>query len=62
MLLGARRAAAYLDLSSRSFYELSKSEGFPAPVAVPGMPALRWRREDLRAWVRALPQTSRRVA
>ncbi len=62
LLLTARTGANYLGISRSTFYEVSRAEGFPAPVEVPGETGLRWRREELRAWVRSLPSRSREVA
>lgn len=58
MLLNATRAAVYIGVAPSTFHLLKHTEGFPAPVPVPGRiaDALRslYRREDLRTWVRGL--------
>jgi predicted DNA-binding transcriptional regulator AlpA len=48
-------AAALLGVSERSFAELRKRPGFPAPVALFGPLRPRWRVADILAWVDALP-------
>ena len=35
--------------------ELMATGRFPAPVQIPGIRAVRWRRADVEAWIAALP-------
>jgi predicted DNA-binding transcriptional regulator AlpA len=50
-----KNAATFLGFSRARFYELRETEGFPAPVKLPGANAdPMYRREDLEAWVRKL--------
>lgn len=35
--------------------ELMAAGQFPAPVQIPGIRAVRWRRADVEAWIAALP-------
>ena len=50
-LLTADGAAQVLGLSRSAFYRLHSSGRVPQPVRLGG--AVRWRAEELRAWVRA---------
>jgi predicted DNA-binding transcriptional regulator AlpA len=58
LLLSPSRAALYLGVSVSAFYVLRHTEGFPAPIDLPGRVAGSarpyFRRDDLRAWVRGL--------
>jgi predicted DNA-binding transcriptional regulator AlpA len=52
-----KNAALFLGFSRARFYELRETDGFPAPVQLPGPNAdPMYRREDLEAWVRGLPK------
>lgn len=52
-LLSVVHAAAFLGISERTFHNLRRRPGFPAPVSL-GKRALRWRRSDLDEYVRTL--------
>jgi predicted DNA-binding transcriptional regulator AlpA len=54
-VVAAAEAAALIGCSERSFHELRRREGFPAPVRLFGPLRPRWRVSDLRAWVESLP-------
>lgn len=51
----ADSAATALGVSLRTFAELRKRPGFPAPIALLGPLRPRWRRADLVAYVENLP-------
>lgn len=55
LLVDAADAAELLGRSERTFHELRKQVGFPAPVGGLGKRMVRWRTADLEAWVAALP-------
>lgn len=63
LLLTAGAAARYLGISGALFYEAVEADpAFPKPVLVPsrkGRSRRKYRREDLRAWVRGLAATER---
>lgn len=61
LLLRPSAAAAYLGVGQSTFYELRRTEGFPGPVDLPGRKEPHYRREDLRAWVLALPRRACRL-
>jgi predicted DNA-binding transcriptional regulator AlpA len=54
--VAAAEAAELVGVSERSFHELRRREGFPAPIRLFGPLRPRWRVADLRAWVESLPE------
>lgn len=54
LLASAVESAEIIDVSERKFHDLRKNPDFPKPVTL-GPRCLRWRVEDLQAWVGALP-------
>ena len=48
-------AAQFLGIAKTAFYELRKQPGFPKPRLVGNSLVPMYSREDLEAWVRALP-------
>lgn len=53
LLLSADEGAALIGVSVRSFHMLRNRPGFPAPVVL-GPRYVRWKANDIRAWVEAL--------
>ena len=52
----AAEAAELIGVSERSFHDLRRREGFPAPIRLFGPLRPRWRVADLCAWVESLPE------
>ncbi|MBY0437379.1 MAG: hypothetical protein K2W80_04235 [Burkholderiales bacterium] len=52
----AAEAAELVGVSERSFHDLRRRDGFPAPIKLFGPLRPRWRVADLRAWVESLPE------
>jgi hypothetical protein len=63
LLLTQQAAARYLGISGALFYEAAEADpSFPQPVLVPsrkGRSRRKYRREDLRTWVRGLTGVDR---
>jgi len=57
LLLAAPQAAQLLGISERRYHELRRAPGFPAAVVL-GTRCVRWHRDELAAYAKALPRVS----
>jgi predicted DNA-binding transcriptional regulator AlpA len=57
VLLSAPRAAQLLEISERRFHELRREANFPEAVLL-GARCVRWHREELVAYAKALPRAT----
>lgn len=53
LLLSAKIASSMVGVSLRMFHELRRRDGFPKPVVL-GPRAVRWKRQEIEAWVTSL--------
>jgi len=58
LLISAASAAQIMGISKRMLHYLRKREDFPKPIVL-GPRAVRWRRQEIEAWVAGLAVESR---
>ena len=55
-LMTRQEVEEFVQLSSTTIYRLMQTDQFPAPLKI-GISAVRWRPEDIRAWLDTRPTT-----